>query len=241
MRPCDHGRRYPNPCPLPVCIRCMRVPSEVDCRFIRLDHRIALLGCDSLAHRDDVAWPSVTPSLTTGDRKGGSGTLALTHANAFSSAPLPSPERYHRPWIPRLLRASRPRSDVTLTVRGSAPTQHAIGNWREPTRNNGQTSDRQKPESTGPFKIRTSAMTCGYYRTSSPVTALPMIMRWISDVPSKIVKLVKARAVSAGRWPAGRSTVSTNSVRLGSGLDRWLPTPAATGDGRRPQPQVVED
>ena len=27
------------------------------------------------------------------------------------------------------------------------------------------------------------------YRTSRPVTALPMIMRWISDVPSKMVKL----------------------------------------------------
>ena len=35
-------------------------------------------------------------------------------------------------------------------------------------------------------------MTCGYYRMSSPVTALPMIMRWISDVPSKMVKLVAA-------------------------------------------------
>jgi hypothetical protein len=33
-----------------------------------------------------------------------------------------------------------------------------------------------------------------------PVTALPMIMRWISDVPSKIVKLVEVRAVSPGRW-----------------------------------------
>jgi hypothetical protein len=51
----------------------------------------------------------------------------------------------------------------------------------------------------GPFKIRTSAMTCGYHRTSRPVTALPMIMRWISDVPSKIVKLVEVQAVSAGR------------------------------------------
>jgi len=30
-------------------------------------------------------------------------------------------------------------------------------------------------------------MTSGYYRTSSPVTALPMIMRSISDVPSNIV------------------------------------------------------
>jgi hypothetical protein len=47
-------------------------------------------------------------------------------------------------------------------------------------------ANRQKPEFARPFKIRTSAVTCGYYRTSSPVTALPMmIMRWISDVPSK--------------------------------------------------------
>jgi hypothetical protein len=38
-------------------------------------------------------------------------------------------------------------------------------------------ADCHKPEFRGPFKIRTSAMTCGYYRTSSPVTALPMIMR----------------------------------------------------------------
>jgi hypothetical protein len=44
-------------------------------------------------------------------------------------------------------------------------------------------------------------MTSGYYRTSSPVTALPMIMRWISDVPSKVVKLVDVRAVSAGGRP----------------------------------------
>jgi hypothetical protein len=28
------------------------------------------------------------------------------------------------------------------------------------------------------------------YLTSSPVTARPMIMRWISDVPSKMVKIV---------------------------------------------------
>ena len=54
-------------------------------------------------------------------------------------------------------------------------------------------ASRQKPECTGPLKIRASAMTCGYYRTSSPVTALPMIMRWISDVPSKIVKILASR------------------------------------------------
>ena len=52
---------------------------------------------------------------------------------------------------------------------------------------------RQKPEFTDPFEIRISAMTCGYQRTSSPVTALPMIMRWISDVPSKIVKIFASR------------------------------------------------
>jgi hypothetical protein len=43
--------------------------------------------------------------------------------------------------------------------------------------------------SSSPFRPRIGAMTCGYYRTSSPVTALAMIMRWISDVPSKMVKL----------------------------------------------------
>jgi hypothetical protein len=55
-------------------------------------------------------------------------------------------------------------------------------------------------------------MTCGYYRTSSPVTARPMIIRWISDVPSKIVKLVEVRAVSAGKQPAARALVSTSSA-----------------------------
>jgi hypothetical protein len=70
----------------------------------------------------------------------------------------------------------RPISDTTLTVRGSAPTQHAIGNWRKLTRNNGQTANN-RPLSfrVDPFRPFTSAMTCGYYRSSSPVTALPMI------------------------------------------------------------------
>ena len=36
-----------------------------------------------------------------------------------------------------------------------------------------------------------------------------MITRWISDVPSKIVKLVEAQAVSAGRWPVRQALVST--------------------------------
>jgi hypothetical protein len=51
-------------------------------------------------------------------------------------------------------------------------------------------SNRREPGFTGPFKFRTSAKICGYYRTSSPVTALPIITRWISDVPSKMVKIL---------------------------------------------------
>jgi hypothetical protein len=38
-----------------------------------------------------------------------------------------------------------------------------------------------------------SALTCGYYRTASPVTARPTIIRWISEVPSKIVKIFASR------------------------------------------------
>jgi hypothetical protein len=41
-----------------------------------------------------------------------------------------------------------------------------------------------------------------------------MMMRWISEVPSKIVKLVEVRAVSAGRCAVGRRLVSTNSARV---------------------------
>jgi hypothetical protein len=63
-----------------------------------------------------------------------------------------------------------------------------------------------------------------------------MIIRWISLVPSKIVKLVEVRAVSAARWPAKRLLVSTNSARIrGCGWQNgqlaWtVGTPA--GDGR---------
>ena len=82
----------------------------------------------------------------------------------------------------------------------------------EPTRNNGQTAALQISEFTASFRPRIIAITCGYYRTSSPVTALPLIMRWISDVPSKIVKLVEVRAVSAARWPDRQALVSTSSA-----------------------------
>jgi len=39
-----------------------------------------------------------------------------------------------------------------------------------------------------------------------------MIRRWISEVPSKIVKLVDVLAVYAGRWLAEPAHVSTSSA-----------------------------
>jgi hypothetical protein len=111
------------------------------------------------------------------------GTVASSRSDSARSREANSPRVSRHP------AASRPVRDITLTVGGSAPTQHAIGNWWEPTRNNGQTASLQNSECTGLFGPCISAMTSAYYRTSSPVTALPMIMRWISDVPSKIVKL----------------------------------------------------
>ena len=60
--------------------------------------------------------------------------------------------------------------------------RHAAGACRRPT-----------PPLSALCQPRISAMTSGYYRTSSPVTALPMIIRWISDVPSKMVKIFASR------------------------------------------------
>jgi hypothetical protein len=42
----------------------------------------------------------------------------------------------------------------------------------------------------GNLAIRSDGLLVLPYRTSKPVTARPMIMRWISEVPSKIVKLL---------------------------------------------------
>jgi hypothetical protein len=135
--------------------------------------------------------------------------------------------------------ASRPISAATLTVRGQHQLSTLSGTDGNQPGITGQTADRQKPEFTGPFKIRTSAMTCGYYRTSSPVTALPMIMRWISDVPSKIVKFVEIRAVSAGRRPARQLLVSTNSAANARGQAPRGPaaaTPVAEDRDGQPDP-----
>jgi hypothetical protein len=40
------------------------------------------------------------------------------------------------------------------------------------------------------------------YRTSSPVIVRPISIRWISEVPSKMVKILALRAVTAGQRPA---------------------------------------
>jgi hypothetical protein len=48
------------------------------------------------------------------------------------------------------------------TAQGSARIQHAVGNRREPTGNNGQTVGRPRPQRAAPHGPRISAMTSGY-------------------------------------------------------------------------------
>jgi hypothetical protein len=50
------------------------------------------------------------------------------------------------------------------------------------------------------------------YRTSNPVTVRPISIRWISDVPSKIVKILAVGAVSAGERPSRGRGISTDSA-----------------------------
>jgi Metallo-beta-lactamase superfamily len=116
------------------------------------------------------------------------------HARASAGCRVPRPGRGRRCH----LAVARARAGVGRRRSRGRPVDprrrcgipHVTGPCRAGKR---QTANRPKSVFTGPFKIRTSAMTCGYYRTSSPVTALPMIMRWISDVPSKIVKILASR------------------------------------------------
>ena len=56
--------------------------------------------------------------------------------------------------------------------------------------------------------------------TSSPVTDQPMIIRWISDVPSKIVKILDYGTISAVQRPvrlcAWMAKASSNAVTAAS-------------------------
>jgi hypothetical protein len=51
------------------------------------------------------------------------------------------------------------------------------------------------------------------YRASNPVTVLPISIRWISLVASKIVKILAIGAVYAGQRPAVPRGISTDSAR----------------------------
>jgi len=62
---------------------------------------------------------------------------------------------------------------------------------------------RSTLEQTDPAPGFTIGISAGQsYRTSSPVTVRPISIRWISDVPSKIMKILAVRAVYAGQRPA---------------------------------------
>jgi hypothetical protein len=66
-----------------------------------------------------------------------------------------------------------------VPVRSEWVSTHSA-RYRELTGTNREKRANGRPSETGvhrPLKIRTSAVTCGNFRTSSPVTALPMIMR----------------------------------------------------------------
>lgn len=66
------------------------------------------------------------------------------------------------------------------------------------------------------------------YRTSSPVTARPTSIRWISDVPSKMVKILAVGAVYAGLSAAcGTSGINMDSARPVRDESRFWATPYA--------------
>ena len=78
------------------------------------------------------------------------------------------------------------------------------------------------------------------YRTSSPVTARPMIIRWISDVPSKIVKILASRCRRSPRpsWKKSAARRSACSDRAPSAMSfrfmtSGLPGPSSLFCGQR--------
>jgi hypothetical protein len=64
------------------------------------------------------------------------------------------------------------------------------------------------------------------YRTSSPVIVRPISIRWISLVPSKIVKILDYGAVSAGQRPSGHHGISTDPARPIRDERRFPPGPS---------------
>jgi hypothetical protein len=128
----------------------------------------------------------------------------------------------------------------------------------ERTGNNRHQPDEQRTrqsrpayQRTGPPPGYTIGISAGQpYRTSSPVTARPTIIRWISNVASKIVKVLAVRAVYAGQRPVHpvvsariQHALSEMHVDFGSASVRVSvvvrtharegPRPSRTGDLRR--------
>jgi hypothetical protein len=125
----------------------MKSPSEVDGRPVRRGRCIAC--SDATRSRSVTMWPRLRLRPPEDPRsEGRSGTLRSCQRTWLGC----HRSRFSRPWIPSTLQASRPIRGTTLTVRGSAPTQHAVGNWRGPTGNNGQTANRQKTGVHGRFQ-----------------------------------------------------------------------------------------
>jgi len=116
----------------------------------------------------------------------------------------------------------------------SARGPETTGNNRHHSDNADTKTGHATPEWGGSPSVLRSRKTAGQiYRTGSPVTARPMIIRWISLVPSKIVKIVDWTAVSAGSrlvWSLG---ISTDSAHVHSCLagNRMMLVPAGeSGD-----------
>src|SRR5215469_7614114 len=90
----------------------------------RRGHCIALPGCGWLAHRDDLAWLFGHAKPEDSQSEGWCGTLTPGHVKALSSA-VPSSESALQAVDPQRGRGLSVDQCTSLTVRASAPTQHA--------------------------------------------------------------------------------------------------------------------
>jgi AcrR family transcriptional regulator len=141
------------------------------------DRAITAAGGQAADDPDARALGSLLTPLP-GWNAGHCGCRRAWHPGRATGSPIPRPRRHLRPIWPQ----------------ASAPIQHAVRKRRETTgtiRTNG-TREGAAPLPHGrarphPWYLgRTAAQR---HRTSNPVTARPMIIRWISEVPSKMVKL----------------------------------------------------
>jgi hypothetical protein len=69
------------------------------------------------------------------------------------------------------------------------------------------------PAERPPSRVHDRYIRRSNYRTSRPATARPISIRWISLVPSKIVKILAIGAVYAGQRPAVPLGINTDSAR----------------------------